>query len=133
VTDVRLKKLRPNLRALPQNSIIVSHLHVVYLGLQIGGVPMRRLTISTIAAISTIALTQFALAADWPRDAPAYTPPPPPPQTVSRWTGAYIGGNAGIAASSGSISGGVQAGHNWQSGSAVLGIDSGFNKFGTGR
>src|SRR5262245_32178580 len=49
---------------------------------------MRRLS---IAVFATIALTQFASAADLPRKAPAYTPPPP----VWSWTGFYIGVNAG--------------------------------------
>ena len=53
---------------------------------------MRRLSVALVAAISTITLTQIALAADLPRKAPAYTPPPPP---VYSWTGFYIGGNVG--------------------------------------
>jgi outer membrane immunogenic protein len=98
---------------------------------------MRRLIIATIAAVSNIAFTQFALAADWPRQVPdAYTLPPPPP--TSSWTGFYIGGNVGTAASSGSafahgFTAGVQAGQNWQSNKAVLGIEADFNRVGTGR
>jgi outer membrane immunogenic protein len=52
---------------------------------------MHRLSIAVLAAVSTIAFTQFASAADLPRKAPAYTPPPP----AWNWTGFYIGVNAG--------------------------------------
>ena len=54
---------------------------------------MHRSTIAAIAAVSTIALTQIASAADLPRKAPAYAPPPPAP--VFSWTGFYIGGSLG--------------------------------------
>ncbi len=54
---------------------------------------MRRRSLAIIAAVSTIALTQIASAADLPRKAPAYVPPPPPP--VYSWTGFYIGLNGG--------------------------------------
>ena len=54
---------------------------------------MRRLSLAFIAAVSTVALTQIASAADLPRKAPAYAPPPPPP--ILTWTGWYIGLNAG--------------------------------------
>ena len=53
---------------------------------------MRRLTIAAIAAVSTIALTQVASAADLPRKAPYYMPPLPP---IYSWTGFYVGLNAG--------------------------------------
>ena len=59
------------------------------------GVAMYRSTIAAIAAVSTIALTQVASAADLPRKAPVYTPPPPPPRYS--WTGFYIGGNVGFS------------------------------------
>jgi outer membrane immunogenic protein len=55
---------------------------------------MRRWTLAAIAAVSAIALTQIASAADLPRKAPAYTPPPPPAYS---WTGFYIGGNFGYS------------------------------------
>ena len=55
---------------------------------------MRRLSLALISAVSAIALTQFASAADLPRKAPAYQPPPPPP--VLTWTGWYAGLNAGV-------------------------------------
>jgi len=51
---------------------------------------MRHLSV-LIAAVSAIALTQMASAADLPRKAPG--PPPPPP--VLSWTGFYIGANIG--------------------------------------
>jgi outer membrane immunogenic protein len=52
---------------------------------------MRRLSAVLIAAVSTVAFAQVALAADLPRKAPAYTPPPP----VWSWSGFYIGAHAG--------------------------------------
>jgi outer membrane immunogenic protein len=52
---------------------------------------MRHVSIVVIAAISTIAFTQFASAADLPRKAPAAPPPPPP----FSWSGFYVGLNAG--------------------------------------
>ena len=94
---------------------------------------MRRPTIAAIAAVSTIALTQIASAADLPRKAPAYTPPPPPP--AFSWTGCYLGGYVGGAGQGGngaeftdlgnttrhSFSGGVSASnivpsHSWNVG-----------------
>jgi outer membrane immunogenic protein len=54
---------------------------------------MRRVSFALVAAVSTIAFTQMASAADLPRKAPVYAPPPPPP--VFSWTGCYIGGNIG--------------------------------------
>jgi outer membrane immunogenic protein len=53
---------------------------------------MRRPVLAIITAVSTIALTQIASAADLPRKAPAYIPPPPP---VISWNGWYLGLNAG--------------------------------------
>src|SRR6267154_1084520 len=52
---------------------------------------MHRLSAALIAAVSTIALTQVASAADLPRKAPVYAPPPP----VWSWSGFYIGAHAG--------------------------------------
>jgi outer membrane immunogenic protein len=52
-----------------------------------------RSTIAAIAAVSTIAFTQVAAAADLPLK--AYSPPPPPP--VFNWTGCYLGGYVGGA------------------------------------
>jgi hypothetical protein len=42
---------------------------------------MHHLSIAVIAAASTIALTQFALAADMPVKAPRYAPPAKPPHS----------------------------------------------------
>src|SRR5262245_32622239 len=98
---------------------------------------MRRLSAALIAAVSIIALTQIASAADLPRKAPAYTPPPPP---VYSWTGFYVGGNIGYGWGNGDtdfiplptaagfvnlapttlstdpkgVIGGIQVGYNWQ-------------------
>ena len=119
---------------------------------------MRSLTIAAIA-VSTVALTQVASAADLPRKAPAYTLPPPLPFS---WTGFYVGLNAGggwgtsdtsttffdpnqqFALFSGQgpymanmspslkpvgFSGGGQIGYNWQTGNIVFGLESDFNYF----
>jgi len=48
--------------------------------------------LTVIAAVSTVAFTQIASAADLPRKAPAYTPPPAP--VVSR-IGFYVGVGVG--------------------------------------
>src|SRR5262249_60740858 len=53
---------------------------------------MRR-SLALISAVSFIAFTQYASAADLPRKASAYTPPPPAP--ILTWTGWYVGLNAG--------------------------------------
>lgn len=52
---------------------------------------MRRVSIALIAAVSTVAFTQFASAADLPVKAPPPVAPPP----VYNWTGWYVGLNAG--------------------------------------
>jgi outer membrane immunogenic protein len=95
---------------------------------------MRCSSISALTAVSIIALTHMASAADLPRKAPVAPPPPP----VS-WTGFYLGGHAGglwtnadgtwtpgptpadfgVNPISGdfndtSFVGGVQVGYNWQ-------------------
>ena len=60
---------------------------------------MRVLPITAIvAAVSTIAPTQIASAADQgppAHKAPVYKAPPPPPAPVYNWTGVYVGGNVG--------------------------------------
>lgn len=56
------------------------------------GLWVRRFSIAVIAAVSTVALTQIAFAADLPRKAPAAPPAPPP---IYNWTGFYVGGNIG--------------------------------------
>src|SRR5882757_1017692 len=78
---------------------------------------MHRLPVAVIAAVSVIAFTQVASAADLARKAPAYTPPPPPP--VYSWAGFYIGGNAGWLGSTGNTV-------------TNTGTDTGTGGFGTG-
>jgi len=53
---------------------------------------MRCFTIAAVVAVSAVALTQIASAADLPRKAPAYIPLSPP---ILSWTGWYAGLNAG--------------------------------------
>jgi outer membrane immunogenic protein len=53
---------------------------------------MKRVAITAIAAICTIAFTQIASAADMPAKAPIIAPVAP----VS-WTGFYVGGNVGYS------------------------------------
>jgi outer membrane immunogenic protein len=113
---------------------------------------MHRFSTVLIGGIAVVAFTQFALAADLPRKAPAYTPPPPP---VYSWTGFYVGGHfgygwgsdpiiftpdlnyapamaAGIIPSSladnpKGVLGGIQYGTNWQFNRVVLGLESDFS------
>ena len=105
---------------------------------------MRRLSISVMAAVSTIVLTQIAPAADLVRKAPVYVPP------VYNWTGFYVGANIGggwgdrhvdyaandlvsfshfrnlggepppVSINTTSVLGGLQLGYNWQMGPAWL-------------
>jgi outer membrane immunogenic protein len=49
---------------------------------------MRRFTIALVTAVSSIALTQIASAADLPRKAPPIMPAPVP---VADWSGVYVG------------------------------------------
>jgi outer membrane immunogenic protein len=51
-----------------------------------------RYSIAVIAAVSAIAFSQIASAADLPRKAPAFVPPPAP---VFNWTGIWISGGVG--------------------------------------
>jgi outer membrane immunogenic protein len=53
---------------------------------------MRRLSVALIAAVSTVAFTQIASAADLPVKAPAYNAPV---ATAYNWTGCYIGAHIG--------------------------------------
>jgi outer membrane immunogenic protein len=114
---------------------------------------MRQLSIAAIAATSTIAFAQIALAADLPIKAMVHPVAP----TVYNWTGCYIGLNAGgvwghsdvttnliganangpgiAAAGSPSFdpsgfTGGGQVGCNWQTGNFVLGLEADFGYFG---
>ncbi len=117
---------------------------------------MRRIILTLVAAVSTIALTQIASAADLGR--PVYKAPPPlsPPPPVYSWTGFYVGGNIGYGWATtdpGSISfyepasvfvasipgisdklngaiGGGQIGYNFQFNNFVLGAEGDFS--GTG-
>src|SRR5262245_46358260 len=121
------------------------------------GGPMRRLSLTAVAAASTVAFTQIASAADLPRKSPVYAPPSP----VYNWTGFYVGANAGGAwgrdnvSTTGSIgaglfaidnaavtsaasptidptgfTGGIQLGYNWQTGNVVWGIEGDFDYLG---
>jgi outer membrane immunogenic protein len=99
---------------------------------------MRRLSLAIFAAVSTIALSQIAFAADLPRKAPAYTPPPPPP--IYNWSGFYVGGVGSYGWSQsrhcddGGVFctldfdmngwlGGLTLGYNWQLQNWVLGVE----------
>jgi outer membrane immunogenic protein len=53
---------------------------------------MHRFSAAFIAAVSTIALTQIALAADMPTKAPVYKAPV---AVAPSWTGFYVGGSVG--------------------------------------
>ena len=64
-------------------------IRVYYLYRGFGGT-MRRFSLASISAVSAIALSQIASAADLPRKAPA-----PPLLPVLSWTGWYVGANAG--------------------------------------
>jgi outer membrane immunogenic protein len=101
---------------------------------------MRRLSAALIVAVSAVAFTQMAAAADLPRKAPAYTPPPPP--LAYNWTGFYVGGNVGYSWGRARNDlelapfslpwtdkldgwlGGGQAGYNWQFGKLVFGLEA---------
>lgn len=56
---------------------------------------MRHFSLALLCAVSAIALTQIASAADMPAKAPVYKAPPP--VVTKTWTGCYGGGNVGIA------------------------------------
>jgi outer membrane immunogenic protein len=92
------------------------------------------------AASALVALTLSASAADMPMPYKA-----PPPAVYSGWTGFYLGlnggGGIGLSRSDFSVSGiqfatarntvsgglgGVQAGYNWQTGMAVVGLEADF-------
>jgi outer membrane immunogenic protein len=101
---------------------------------------MRGLSAAFIAAMSTVALTQVASAADMPVKAPvvkAHVAAPP-----YDWTGFYVGGHLGYlwgrtrvddngvvtepGAKTDGVIGGVLAGANWQNGPFVLGLEGDF-------
>lgn len=114
---------------------------------------MGRLSAGLIA-VSVLAFTQVASAADLPRKAPAAPPPPP----VYSWTGFYVGGNIGggwgnrdvdffpndplmvsffgsgnaapppIAFRTSGVVGGLQLGYNWQvNRNWLVGLETDFN------
>jgi len=88
---------------------------------------MRRLSVASIAAVSAVALTQVALAADMPVKAPAYKAPIAAP--YYDWSEFYVGGHVGYIwgrtrveedgvvtepnASTDGVIGGALAGYNW--------------------
>ncbi len=107
---------------------------------------MRRWSIAALAAVSTVAFTQIASAADMPVKAA----PAPMIAPVFNWTGFYAGLNAGyswgrdrgpltlgsLTSPDGSTTldgfiGGGQLGYNWQSRNWVFGLEADFQ--GTGQ
>ena len=113
---------------------------------------MSRFSVALLAAVSTIAITQSASAADMPTKAPAYMGP----VAVYNWTGFYVGAHAGAGwGSNGSQSatdpaagpvfggfdpvtfgtsaklgavGGIQLGYNWQVAPTwLLGVEGDFS------
>ena len=54
---------------------------------------MRRVSVALISAVSVVAFTHMASAADLYR--PAYKAPPPPPPPVQDWSGIYVGVEGG--------------------------------------
>ena len=101
---------------------------------------MSRLSVAFIVAVSAIALTQVALAADMPLKAPiAKAPIAAPPYD---WSGFYVGGHIGYlwgrtrveedgvvtepGAPTDGVIGGVLAGYNWQNGPVVFGLEGDF-------
>ena len=101
---------------------------------------MRRLSVAFIAAVSTIALTQVASAADLPVKAPVYKAPISAP--AYNWGGFYAGAHFGYLwsstqvqdtgvvvepnAATNGIVGGVLAGYNYQIGEFVVGLEGDF-------
>ena len=120
------------------------------------GLRMNRFSTALMTAVSAVALTGVASAADLLVKAPRYAPPP-----VFSWTGFYIGGNAGYGWADANDSmdlggswltdgtgdnvpvtqrgngqlkpngftGGIQAGFNYQTGQWVFGIEADANYF----
>jgi outer membrane immunogenic protein len=82
-----------------------------------------------IAAAALALAAGAAWAADAPRYPPRYAAPYAPPPPGYNWMGPYLGANLGYqwgsVANSGAqpsgITGGIQAGYNWQIGQVVLG------------
>lgn len=101
---------------------------------------MHRLSITSAAALCTVAFAHVASAADLSTKAPLYTPPV---ALQYSWTGFYVGGNVGYSwgRSSGGVAlngasiysgdvnvdgviGGGQIGYNWQTGNFVIGLET---------
>ena len=101
---------------------------------------MSRLSVAFIVAVSAIALTQVALAADMPLKAPVTKAPIAAPPYD--WSGFYVGGHIGYlwgrtrveedgvvtepGAPTDGVIGGVLAGYNWQNGPVVFGLEGDF-------
>jgi outer membrane immunogenic protein len=106
---------------------------------------MRHFSLALLAAVSTIALTQFASAADLPVKGPVYKAPVVAP--IYNWTGFYLGLNAGgswgrqdntlvtvpggttVFSNSDQLNGfigGGQIGYNWQTDHWVFGVEADF-------
>ena len=70
-----------------------------------------------------------------PQFGPApYAPPLPPPLLPCLWLGPYVGANLGYQGSStvgglspSGVTGGIQAGYNWQNGAFAYGVEADFN------
>src|ERR1700690_105358 len=104
------------------------------------GALMSRVLVAFIAAVSAIAVTQVASAADMPVKAPITKAPIAAPPYD--WTGVYVGGHLGYlwgrtrvedngvvtepGAKTDGVIGGVLAGANWQNGPVVLGLEGDF-------
>lgn len=92
---------------------------------------MKRLLLA-IAALATVMISGHAQAADI-----GYRQYAPPPAAVPayRWMGAYFGGNIGYqwgsidnnGAEPSGVTGGLQAGYNWQTGYFVFGAEGDLN------
>lgn len=100
----------------------------------------------TIAALSLLMTVAAASAADFPKPPLIYPPPPMPPLVAfPLWAGFYVGGNlgggwantsadftaAGVGFASADnhmsgVTGGMQAGYNWQNGPYVFGAETDF-------
>lgn len=105
---------------------------------------MRHFSLTLLAAVSTIAVTQVASAADLPVKAPVYKAPVMAP--MYNWTGFYVGLNAGyswghqdnslvtttgvtLLSNSDHLNGfigGGQIGYNWQANQWVFGLEADF-------
>lgn len=105
---------------------------------------------SILAPGGTVLITMLAVASANAADAPIpygapppqygpapYAPPPPPlppPLLPCLWLGPYVGANAGFqwtssvgGLSPSGVTGGIQAGYNWQNGAFVYGVEADFN------